>query len=76
MKTYGRMDVNLHACVTSTVDEVIGQLHSLIASHPGKSPPYTLDRRLGGPQSRSGRGGEEKNPWPHRKSNTVVQSVD
>jgi hypothetical protein len=27
----------------------------------GKSPRYSLDRRLGGPQSRSGRGGEEKN---------------
>jgi hypothetical protein len=27
----------------------------------GKSPWYPLDRRLGGPQSRSGRGGEEKN---------------
>jgi hypothetical protein len=27
----------------------------------GKSPWYPLDRKLGGPQSRSGRGGEEKN---------------
>jgi hypothetical protein len=27
----------------------------------GKSPWYPLDRRLGGPQSRSGRGGKEKN---------------
>jgi hypothetical protein len=27
----------------------------------GKSPPYPMDRRLGGPLSRSGRGGEEKN---------------
>jgi hypothetical protein len=25
----------------------------------GKSPWYPLDRRLGGPQNRSGRGGEE-----------------
>jgi hypothetical protein len=29
-----------------------------------KSSWYTLDRRLGGPQSRSGRGGEEKNSQP------------
>jgi hypothetical protein len=29
-----------------------------------KSPRYPLDRRLGGPQSRSGRGGEEKNSQP------------
>jgi len=27
----------------------------------GKSPWYPLDRRLGGPQSRSGRDGDEKN---------------
>jgi hypothetical protein len=30
----------------------------------GKSPWYSLDRRLGGPQSRSGRGGEDKNSQP------------
>jgi hypothetical protein len=30
----------------------------------GKSTRYPLDRRLGGPQSRSGRGGEEKNSQP------------
>jgi hypothetical protein len=30
----------------------------------GKSPWYPLDRKLGGPQSRSGRGGEEKNSQP------------
>jgi hypothetical protein len=37
--------------------EVSGQLHS-----PAALPPGKLDRRLGGPQSRYGRGGEEKNP--------------
>jgi hypothetical protein len=30
----------------------------------GNSPWYPLDRRLGGPQSRSGRGGEERNSQP------------
>jgi hypothetical protein len=30
----------------------------------GKSPWYPLDKRQGGPQSRSGRGGEEKNSHP------------
>jgi hypothetical protein len=29
-----------------------------------KSPWYPLYRRVGGPQSRSGRGGEEKNSQP------------
>jgi hypothetical protein len=41
--------------------EVSGQLHAPAALLPGKEPPhYPLDRRLGGPQSRSGRRGEEK----------------
>jgi hypothetical protein len=30
----------------------------------GKSPRYTLDRRLGGPQSQSGHSGKEKNSQP------------
>jgi hypothetical protein len=37
--------------------EVSGQLHAPVAL-----PPYPLDRWLGGPQGRSERGGEEKNP--------------
>jgi hypothetical protein len=44
--------------------EVSGQLHALAALPPGKEPWYPLDRRLGGSQSRSGRGGEEKNSQP------------
>jgi hypothetical protein len=35
----------------------------------GKSPWYPLDRTLGEPQSRSWRGGEEKNSQPRRESN-------
>jgi hypothetical protein len=38
-----------------------GQLHALTTLPQGKNPWYPLDRRLSGPQSRSGRGGEEKN---------------
>jgi hypothetical protein len=41
--------------------KVSGQLHAPAALLQGMSPWYPLDRRLGGPQSRSGRGGEEKN---------------
>jgi hypothetical protein len=44
--------------------EVNGQLHAPAALPQGKSLWYPLDRRLGGPQSRSGRGGEEKNSQP------------
>jgi hypothetical protein len=35
----------------------------------GRSPWYPLDRRLSGPQSLSGRGGEEKFPRPRLESN-------
>jgi hypothetical protein len=54
-----------------------GQLHAPAALSPGKEPPYPLDRRLSGPQSRSGRLGEEK-ILHYRDSNSdpsVVQSV-
>jgi hypothetical protein len=43
----------------------------------GKSPRYPLDRRLGGPQSRSGRFGEEKilDPTGTNSDPSVVQPV-
>jgi len=41
--------------------EVSGQLHEPAALSQGKNPWYPLDRRLGGPQSWPGPGGEEKN---------------
>jgi hypothetical protein len=44
--------------------EVRGQLHVSAALPKRKSPRYPLYRRLGGPQSRSGRYGEEKNSQP------------
>jgi hypothetical protein len=40
--------------------EVIGQLHARPLYPQGRSSRYPLDMRLGGSQSRSGRGGEEK----------------
>jgi hypothetical protein len=44
--------------------EVSGQLHAPAALHKGKKPRYPVDRRLGGPQSRSKHGVEEKNSHP------------
>jgi hypothetical protein len=38
-----------------------------------KSPLYSLDRWLGGPQNRSGRCGEEKHLAPARNSTPAVQ---
>jgi len=64
MKTCGRVEVQLHAFLTSAL---YGGEWS--ASRRGRFTPscYPLYRWLGGPQSRSGRGDEEKNshhcPW-------------
>jgi hypothetical protein len=44
--------------------EVSGQLQPPTALLQVKSPWYQLDRRLGEPQSRSGRGDEEKYSQP------------
>jgi hypothetical protein len=56
---------------------VSGQLQAPAALTPGKSPSYPLDRRLGGPQSRSGRGGGEKilDPRDSNPHPSVVQPV-
>jgi hypothetical protein len=40
------------------------QLYTPSALPPGKQPPVLIYRRLGGPQSRCGRYGEEKNLLP------------
>jgi hypothetical protein len=50
--------------------EVSGQLHAQATLPPGKSPWYPMDRRLGRPQSRSARGGEEEN-----SQSPIVQPV-
>jgi hypothetical protein len=44
--------------------EVYGQLHAAAAFPQRKSPCYSFDRRVGGSQSRSERGDEEKNSHP------------
>jgi hypothetical protein len=56
--------------------EVSGQLHAPTALPPRKRPWYQLDRRLGGAQSRNGRGGEEKNSQPLlRLEPPIIQPV-
>jgi hypothetical protein len=56
--------------------EVSSQLHAPAALLTGKEPLVSLDRRLGGPQRRSERGGEEKNSHflPGLKS-PIIQPV-
>jgi hypothetical protein len=53
---------------------VTGQLHATAALPPGKSPRYPLDRKLGGPQNRSGRRGEEKILEPTGTQNPPARS--
>jgi hypothetical protein len=71
----GKGKVNLSLCHEGVLGELrysstYSLTSALSASHPGRITPqgkssrYPLDRRLGGPQSRSGRGGEEKNSQP------------
>jgi hypothetical protein len=57
--------------------EGTGQLHAPATLHPEKNNlRYPLDRRLGGPQSRSGSGAEEKKiPAPPGNQTPVVQPV-
>jgi hypothetical protein len=44
--------------------DVSDQLYYPAALPPGKRCRYQLDRKLGGPQNRSGQGAEEKNSQP------------
>jgi hypothetical protein len=58
--------------------EVSGQIHTPVALPQGKSPRYSLYRRLDGPQSRYGRRGEEKISCSYRESNlysSVAQPI-
>jgi hypothetical protein len=54
---------------------VVSQLHAPNAKPPEKSPRYSLDRRLGGPQNRPGSCGEEKHVPPAANPNPAVQPV-
>jgi hypothetical protein len=49
--------------------EVSGWLQDPDALHPWKDPRYPLNRRMGGPQSRSWRFEEDKDFCPYRDSN-------
>jgi hypothetical protein len=61
MKMHGGVDVQTHVFLTSAL---VGGEWSNFTLRPhysqGKRPRYILDRRLVGPQSRSGRHGEVK----------------
>jgi hypothetical protein len=54
--------------------DMIGQVHAPVALLHIKEPRYSMDRRLGEPQSRSGRCGEKKS-CPVRIQTRVTQLV-
>jgi hypothetical protein len=56
--------------------EAIGQLHAQATLPPEKILRYPLDKRLGGSQSRYGRGDEEKKiPAPFGNRTPIIQHV-
>jgi hypothetical protein len=57
MNAYGGVDVQIHIFLTSAL---AGGEWTVSRSGRVKSPRYPLDWRMGGPQSWSGRRGEEK----------------
>jgi hypothetical protein len=59
MKTYGRVDMELHAFLTLALDGICW-LHVLVALAAGKEPRDTLDGQLAGTRNRSGRGCDER----------------
>jgi len=67
MEKYGEVAVELRAFLNIPLGKVSGKLHV-----PAALCRCPFDRRLGGPQSRSGRDGEEKNSCPCRESKTPL----
>jgi hypothetical protein len=61
MKTYTEVKVHLHALVTSALDGDKWSSRSDRFTPEKRVSLYPLDRRLGGPKSRSGGGSEKKN---------------
>jgi hypothetical protein len=77
MKAYWEEEAQLHAFLISALDVCEwSNSRSGRFTPKGKSTWYPLDRRLGGLQSRSGRGGEERNSQPPPGLETsTIQSV-
>jgi hypothetical protein len=56
--------------------EMVIQIRAPAALSPGLEPQYPLDRRLGGPESRSGGYGEEKHLFPLPSSSYPTRCAD
>jgi hypothetical protein len=77
LNEWGRRYIDAHFLVLSTSWRWVVSFTPLLLYPRGKGPRYPLDRRLIGPQSRSGRFGEEKILDPTRLElrPSVVQPV-
>jgi hypothetical protein len=80
MKMYGGVDVYIHIFLTSALAGGEWSASRPESFTPGKEPLVPLDRRLGEPQTRSGRFGEEKildprTPNPQSLSRLLVVSI-
>jgi hypothetical protein len=75
MKTHRGVKVQVHHSWPRHYMEVSGQLHVPAALLPGKHAPVPSDRKIGGPQSRSGCRGVEKNISPRGNRIPAFQRV-
>jgi hypothetical protein len=71
MKAYWRSGGTAPRILTSVLDGY-GQLHVPAGLPQRNSPWYPLDRRLGGPESLSGRVGEEKKFQAHAGTRSPI----
>jgi hypothetical protein len=72
MKTYWGVELWLHALTSTLYEGECSVLRTGYLISKEKAPRYPLDKRLGGPQSRSGSGGEMKKSQPLPRIEAVI----
>jgi hypothetical protein len=77
MKACGRVEVQLHLFGTSAQDGGVCLFHPppTVSLPPEKESRHLLNRKLGGPQSRSVCYGEKKNRLPLQGIETIAYSL-
>jgi hypothetical protein len=67
MKTYGEVETALRPFSTSALNGCEWSASHFDRFSPGETVPYPMMKRLGGTQSQSGRGDEDKNLWSQNR---------